>query len=337
MLKTKTTVQEKPWTLNLRTRIGDAVTHDSNTWVNITGKNSEPGVGTDWEPLQGTGSVGGDISAPSFLVYGTSLGKYNDGDTVPAFPTIQEQIRDLGQQVTQPSWVNPTGGISSNVTPSLLYEIGQVLTMNLTTSYTANDGGAVTSQTIEKDDTSIGTSSPLNNYALTVSAITQKIDATLNYAAGTGTKDTTPPTTPVPNPIGASSIDTNDLNYRGIHPVFIVVTDTDPTVNQALLDTATQVQNGNFQISSTGTVTVNFATGPNPKYLTIFYPASSTTKTTWFVTSLNNGAIGGGSNLFGDVINLNVNSPLTRWTNVAYKAHKTNFATISNDNKEFRN
>lgn len=57
MLKTKTTVQEIPWNLNLRVRVGDTVTHVSNTWVNITGKNSEPGVGTDWEPLTVSGTI----------------------------------------------------------------------------------------------------------------------------------------------------------------------------------------------------------------------------------------------------------------------------------------
>lgn len=281
----------------------------------------------------------GDLTAPSFQVYGTSLGKYNAGDTVPGFPTIQEQVRDLGQKITQPVFTNPTGSISSNMSASLLYEIGETLVMNLTTAFTANDGGNLSAISIELDDTEIATASPLNSYNLPITGVTKKIDATLDYLAGTGTKDTTPPTTPVPNPIGAGSIDTNDLNYSGIHPVFIFISDTDPTIDQTLVGLATKLMSGNLQTQSTGTIIVNFATGGTPKYLVFGYPATSTTKTSWFVNALNNGLIGGGSNLFGDAITLNIDSPdiPSRWSTVPYKFHKTNFATILNDNIELRN
>ena len=82
MLKTKTTVQEKPWTLNLRTRVGDAVTHDSNTWVNITGKNSEPGVGTDWEVVLVPNYFFSFGTLSFYKANGNILNSLEAGDTV---------------------------------------------------------------------------------------------------------------------------------------------------------------------------------------------------------------------------------------------------------------
>lgn len=57
MLKTKTTAKIQTWNLNIRSRVGDSVTHLGSTWVNITGSNSEPGVGTDWEFIGSTSQV----------------------------------------------------------------------------------------------------------------------------------------------------------------------------------------------------------------------------------------------------------------------------------------
>lgn len=47
-LQATTTSRNQPWLPSLRNRVGDTVTHNGSTWSNATGKNSEPGVGTDW-------------------------------------------------------------------------------------------------------------------------------------------------------------------------------------------------------------------------------------------------------------------------------------------------
>ena len=56
MIQVKTTSKTQPWSLNLRNRVGDSVTYADKTWINKTGANSEPGVGTDWEIID----VGGE-------------------------------------------------------------------------------------------------------------------------------------------------------------------------------------------------------------------------------------------------------------------------------------
>ena len=52
MLRIRTTPQSKFWNVNLRNRVGDSVKHNSATWTNLTGLNSEPGIGIlDWEKI----------------------------------------------------------------------------------------------------------------------------------------------------------------------------------------------------------------------------------------------------------------------------------------------
>lgn len=51
----KTTVDSVIWSSFGRYKVGMNVSYNNSTWVNSTGKNSEPGVGSDWV------SVGGDI------------------------------------------------------------------------------------------------------------------------------------------------------------------------------------------------------------------------------------------------------------------------------------
>lgn len=50
MLKTKTTVTNQPWNLNLRVRVGQCVSHIGRDWTSITGINTEPGFNSsNWE------------------------------------------------------------------------------------------------------------------------------------------------------------------------------------------------------------------------------------------------------------------------------------------------
>lgn len=51
MQKTKTTSKVQEWNLNLRNKVGDSVIHLGRTYINISGRNSEPPNLGDWEPL----------------------------------------------------------------------------------------------------------------------------------------------------------------------------------------------------------------------------------------------------------------------------------------------
>ena len=69
--------------------------------------------------------------------------------------------------------------------------------------------------------------------------------------------------------------------------------------------------------SSTGTITIPFAA--SGEYIAVAYPATSTTKTIWYVNALDNGEIPGG--LLGVANTLPCNSPTNLWNNVNFKIH----------------
>jgi hypothetical protein len=85
--------------------------------------------------------------------------------------------------------------------------------------------------------------------------------------------------------------------------------------------------------SSTGTLAIPY--NMSAQYLAVAYPATSTTKTTYFVTALDNGAI---TVVFQAVTTLSVDSATGLWTNQNYKIHVSNGAiTNSNPTIELRN
>jgi len=89
--------------------------------------------------------------------------------------------------------------------------------------------------------------------------------------------------------------------------------------------------------SSTGTITIVF-NATSAEYLWFAVPATSTDKTVWYVSALNTGSIGGGSNLFGSPSTLAVNSPDSYWSSVNYDIYITNYATTTgSDSMQLRN
>lgn len=66
MIQVKTTSRNRQWSINLRNRVGDPVQFENKTWINKTGRNSQPGVGYDFELLKSDVPV-------SIKKYGTML------------------------------------------------------------------------------------------------------------------------------------------------------------------------------------------------------------------------------------------------------------------------
>jgi hypothetical protein len=98
----------------------------------------------------------------------------------------------------------------------------------------------------------------------------------------------------------------------------------------------TAIENGTATkvvASSTGTLAIPY--NMSAQYLAVAYPATSTTKTTYFVTALDNGAI---TVVFQAVTSLDVDSPTGLWSNQSFKIHVSNGAiTNSNPTIELRN
>lgn len=108
-----------------------------------------------------------------------------------------------------------------------------------------------------------------------------------------------------------------------------------PASNQALINSGTEVTE-----LSTGTITINFGS-TSDDYFWFAIPATSTTKTVWFVTALNTGTIGGavspGGNLFPAPDTVSIDSPGALWTGVSYKIFVANYQSAIAVNMELRN
>jgi hypothetical protein len=108
-----------------------------------------------------------------------------------------------------------------------------------------------------------------------------------------------------------------------------------PVANQALIASGTKVV-----ANSNGTISVNFNSGSD-HYLWFAIPASSASKLAWFVSTLNNGAIGGavnpGGNLFPAFDTVAIDSPTVLWAGVNYKIYVSNYQSAITALMELRN
>lgn len=115
-----------------------------------------------------------------------------------------------------------------------------------------------------------------------------------------------------------------------LYPYFYWVSATLPTADQALINGGTKVV-----ASSTGTLTVPF--NPVAEYMWFAIPATSTSKTKWYVNALNNGNIGSPSDLFWAESIVSIDSPSAYWAWVNYKIYIANYVTTQPLSIELRN
>ena len=135
---------------------------------------------------------------------------------------------------------------------------------------------------------------------------------------------------------GNVSDSSSSPTITGLHPYFYGLSNSEPTAGD--IQSAIAAGSGTKVVSaSTGTISVQFnATSAN--YLWFAVPATSTDKTVWYVNALNNGSIGGESNLFGSPTTLAVDSPESYWSSVNYDIYITNYATTTgSDTMQLRN
>jgi hypothetical protein len=94
------------------------------------------------------------------------------------------------------------------------------------------------------------------------------------------------------------------------------------------------ISTGNkFVASSTSTISITFNASNERLWFAI--PFSSTPKTRWFVDNINQGDIGGVTNLFASPVLQSINTPL--WNDVNYNIYFSNFLTNTNGVMQLRN
>jgi hypothetical protein len=297
------------------------------------------------EAITGSTSTGGTIynlASPSNVEVGGM-----PAGTVLTGRTSNQILEEILVDTFEPTFVAPSVTLTENVANT--QEVGSTINITYTATFdrgeiiltgnTQNDrSGAPNTYTFTgiSADTFNTTSNSqqlvLSNYVIQLGANNESVQ--VDYDAGPQPLDSNGD--PFGSPLPAGNVSDAAPAITGIYPYFFgnvasggaAAGDNRPdpsnaTSAQTLIDTATKVV-----AASTGTITVTH-NSTSDDYIYFATPATSTTKTIWFVNALNNGSIGGavnpGGNLYPSPVTDSVDSPTALWAGVNYKIYVSNF------------
>jgi hypothetical protein len=283
-----------------------------------------------------------ESATTSSITADLEVGGIADQQVIPIGTNLQEFATLLLNKTYYPELIDPTFSLTSNAG---VIEIGSSTAFTLTFTY--NDGnilGATVGGVWLPTSSQGGRAGSAISY--TINGTTQAgntlsvspvllaggnpFSGTVTYGAGIQPLDSKGFDYDEEYPAGTSPL--SSVNIQGIYPYFWYKSSS--IITAAGMQTA--IANGTATkviSSSTGTITIDFnAAG---EYLAFAYPSTSTTKTIWFVTTLNSGTIPGG--VFGSSTTLPCNSPTSLWSNVSYKIHTTAGLITELDPMQLRN
>jgi len=130
----------------------------------------------------------------------------------------------------------------------------------------------------------------------------------------------------------SSGFASTNRTITGLYPYYYLKSSS-PITTASMV---TAIENGTATASvasASGTLSIPY--NVSSQYLAVAYPATNTTKTKYYVTALDNGAI---TVVFNAVATSSVDSPTSLWSNISYKIHTSNSAlTNSNSTIQLRN
>ncbi len=201
------------------------------------------------------------------VVNGVSIGKYSDGDTIlVAGKTLDQFLKDLVQKSNPTSYTRPSVSISSSPAGSIVEKGFNPGTINLTSTFSKNDGGKAISLMYSKNGVPLGDGVTSDVPGGITTAVSYSV--TVNYEKGDtlkvnnlGVKDTV-------NPINAGAVSNGGIIFTPkLRKYFGASTNPNPTVADIISGTLewadTKVKN-EFTIIISG----------SPKYSFYAYPKS---------------------------------------------------------------
>lgn len=218
--------------------------------------------------------------------------------------------------VVHPIYVAPVSNLSAL---PLTAEQGSPVPINITQTFTQNDAGTKVSETIKKDGLTVSTTSSFIE-TLTLNSATV-YSGTVTYADGV-IKNNNLNQPDATGRILAGTVNSPSKTITPLLPFFYGVFNTVQNLSTlALTGLSKTVADSN----STITANVNAV----DQFIVIAIPNSSTIKTKWYVNDLNQGNIGGATNLFSDSVTSPKNSPDGYWGGITYRLYQTNYKTTT--------
>ena len=268
-----------------------APTTPLNSGLSITGNTLATAYNTAIADGVVSVSVGGAPAAPASAWKSKSLVQVLD-DIL--FPTI---LASVGSAKSLDLSVSGTSGT---------LEIGSTVSRTLTATFTrgtiTNGSGSANANPLVGDATGYtftgtgisSTAQAGNTLAFTAAVVTGSNNwaVTATHAAGAGTytdnKGVAGANLDASRSAGSLTDSTSSPAITGVHPYYYLKS-ASPISTAAMV---TAIQNGTATkvvASSTGTLSIPYA--PSAEYIAVAYPSTSTTKTRYHVTALDNGAI----------------------------------------------
>lgn len=329
---------------------GQMLTYDSTTglWINETSSVPDATT-TEKGKIKLAGDLAGTANAPTVPLVRytnatptpTTIGGISSGTTFNG-KTMTEMWDSLLYPELFPSFTNPSNTFTFN--SAGIFENGATIPL-ISFSATFNRGTIspaygtsgfragvpetymYTGTGLSNTTTSILTDSKsISNYVVVNGS--NSWTGAVKYLAGEQPLSSKGNPTNIPYPAGTTS-PALSVSLTGLYPVFYLKSSS--PITSAMMQTA--INNGTASklvVSSTGTITLPY--NLSSQYMAFAYPATSTTKTTYFVTALDTGAIGG---LFPTLTTLSVSSSLGYWSNINYKIHTSNLLNNSAANIQF--
>ena len=330
-----TEVSLKKIILDLKDFVSGTVTVAPNEGLTVTGTE----LGTEYNTTIGDAVVSvpvGGAPAQAASIWKTKTLVQTLDEIL--FPTILAYIGAAKSVVLTVSGASGTLEIGSTIARVLTATFSRGTIFNGTGVLNANPlVGAATLYTFTGTNISstaqVGSTLAVSNVVVSGS---NNWAVTVNHDAGSGlyydNKGVSGANLNASRVAGTTSDSDSSPTVTGVYPVFYLksaslITAADMAAAIAA-GTATKLVT-----TSTGTITIPY--NVSSQYLAIAYPASSTTKTVYYVTALDTGAI---TIVFEAVDTRNVNSPDSYWSAVSYKIHVSRAAlTNPTANIELRN
>lgn len=356
---------------NYPTKTGGGAT---GTWpINITGIAEGSGTVSNPDPNEGLTISGANIGTVYNTTIADAVMSVAVGGAI-SLPASTWKTKNLVQVLDTilfpdqfPTYTVPTITCSSSITGTR--EVGETISPVITVVGSENDSGAFTALSVVRGVTVVNTNNapsqgtladiaaqfgyadPNNPNKSYTSAYTDTAfvvpsgSTTWNgrgaYSAGLpkknnkGNNDTRTAAVRSNNAPQAadSAFNSATTSVTGLYPYFWGKSSTQPTAASIAAAIAAGTAN---KVLAASSVTVPVTYDAVSEFVWVAIPGTSTVKTKWYNTDLNQGSIGAGQFILAPV-SQNVNSPESRWTAVPFNIYISGYATTTSGAIEYRN